>query len=139
MSPISLENLKIGDNIMFTTYGPVAGKVEFAGKVIGLSTAEWLPVTTTAPTDHVNIYRDLPTEVQEYVEDNYSSYNYIAVKTIDGVFYIGEPWIVLGTLVLDNPATATVTVSDYRESDTNLLTQLLLSNGFKVTKVIVNN
>lgn len=138
MSNISLAEISIGDNINFTLYGAVNGKVEFSGKVISRLSSDGIPNTSTVPTDHVNIYRDLPLEVQEGIEDDYTSYNYVAVKTTDGVFYIGEPWLVVSTLTLDNINTATITLTGFRDSDAVPLRQLLTAQGYTVDKIKVS-
>lgn len=137
---VEIASVQIGDNITFSLYGPIyPGKVNFSGKVISRLSADGLPPTAMAATDHVNVYRDLPPEIQETIEDSFTSYNYLLVKTNDGLFYIGEPWIIPGTLMLNNAGTATVTLGEFRDSDTGPLRQLLLANGYVVSSIVKSN
>jgi hypothetical protein len=130
-----LDEIKIKDNLTFTLYGAVGGTATISGVVISRLSADGVPNTASAPSDHVNLYRDLPQEIKDTIEDDWTSYNYLSIKTNTGVVYIGEPWIVLGTLFRDDIGTATVTLLNFRDSDATPLRLLLEANGYVVSKI----
>lgn len=135
MPSIAIDDVKVKDNLTFSMYGIVNGTSEISGVVISRMSAIAVPPTSSAPTDHVNIYRDLPQEIKDVIEDDWQSYNYIAIKRETDVLYIGEPWIVLGTLFRDDISLAVITLNGFRDSDVVPLRTLLESNGYSVKKI----
>lgn len=137
MPGITTEEVKVKDNLRFAIYGTVNGSAEISGIVIAKLSALAVPNTSSAPTDHVNIYRDIPEWVKDTIENDWQSYNYIALKTVDSIVYIGEPWIISGTLYRDDIVTANVVIDSFRDSDSSALRFLLESNGYSVKKITV--
>ncbi len=136
MPAILIKDIQIGDNIDCSLYGPVNNSTGLVGKVIGITNADGLPATSVAPTDHVNIYPLLPASVQSVIENDYRSYNYIAVKLLDSnVVYVGLPWIIESTLIREDIGLATIKVVNFRDTDIEPIKALLKANGYTVDSV----
>ena len=134
MPVITTEQLLPGDNITATLYSAVNGAGQINGKVLGVVHSQGVPPTSTAPTDHVNVYRDMSPIVQATIEDDWRSYNYIMLENADGgIVYIGTPWIVSGSLLRSDTRTATLILENFPDVDIENVRSLLAANGYVVS------
>jgi hypothetical protein len=136
---ININEIGIGNSISANLYGAVNGSASFSGVILSHLTSDGLPSNSTAPTDHVNIYRDLPQTVKDEIFDDYMSYSYYMVKLADdNIIYIGAPWMIAGTVVKTIVTTAVINLDEFDDIDGNAVTALLRENGYKVSSIIIN-
>ncbi len=131
----SLESIHPGDYVEVTTYGQINGKSTFKGKLVGRGTADYLQSTTTAPVDHVNIYRELPAEVKNTIENKWDSYPYITIMTDSGLVNLGEPWIIPTTVYRVVSGTVVIELDKFNDADLGRVRSLLEINGYQIKTI----
>ena len=136
MPAILITDISIGDDIQCSLYSEVNGSTSIVGKVAGIIIPSALPVDSTAPADHINIYPALPDSVKSKYDNDYRSYNYLAILAVDGhTSYIGLPWIVEASLIRSDLTYGTVTLANFRDVDAASIKALLQANGYVVVDV----
>jgi len=126
-------DFKPGDYVSFSTYYPIRGISNFVGKVRATLSSEYLAPTSTAPTDHVNVYRTLPESIKLLTKDDWESYDYAAIALPDGnVVHIGIPWIVEASLSLNSTRFLDVHIGPFSDADELAVINLLTLAGYPV-------
>ena len=135
---ITVDQIQLDDKVSLTLHGAVNGTTQINGVVISITSWNGIPVSSSAPTDHVNLYPLLPDVVKDTTPDSWTAYRYIGIKMADGtVQYVGYPWIVNSTAILDNPVVAIITLNDFNESSSESLKALLRVNGYSVDNIVL--
>jgi len=124
---VTIDQLKIGDNITFLTYGVNTVPNVVNGVVKALEEGDALRNPTLAAINHANIYSSLPPGTT----NNYQSYNYLLIKLSDGTSTeIGLPWVVVSSLSRTVRETMVISIPDRDASEISTIISLLSSRGY---------
>lgn len=134
---ISLNQIIVGSDFEFNTYGIQAGINHYVGTIVGLTHSSQLPADSSAIINHENVYKHLPAEVKEVVPNDYSSYMYLAIalENTEVIKYVGLPWIKSGTFREIISEKTTVVLTDLTSEQKLTLRSLLELYNYKVLKI----
>lgn len=126
----------VGNRLSFSIYGAIEGNSSFEGTAIGSIAGTHVPQSEVALVNHSNIWPAIPEEIREPLADSFTAYDYLIIATDGGsLYYLGDPWINMSTVIMENIRTATVVVESFTDSDASRLRSVLESNGYTVGKV----
>jgi len=126
---ISINDIQLGDIVSFVMYGntgfPDVKDGEIVGTILGTSVTN----PSKAATIHANIYPTIPTSAN--VPNDPTAYKYFVVKKTDGTTVeVGLAWIAPLSVERLLRKTAVITITDYDNSRTAELKNILRLNGF---------
>lgn len=126
----------VGNRLSFSIYGAIEGNSVFAGTAIGSISGSHVSQPEVALVNHNNIWPAVPEDIRAPLADSFTAYGYLIIASDGGdVRYIGEPWINMSTVMIENIRTATIVVESFTDSDASRLRSVLESNGYSVGSV----
>ena len=113
-----------------TFYGQSLNNIT-QGVIVGKHNGTVLRDPQTANVNHINVYPTIPNQVQQNIPNDYTKYDYILVKLLDGTLAeIGLPWIVPESITIHQVANTTITVPDCDQAGAAPILALIRSIGY---------
>lgn len=138
MTPIRLEQVRVGDNISALPYGislPAITNLTVVGIVSGYNVRN----ANQAATDHAGIYPAIPIEAE--VEDDFREYNYLQlIDPLDEtptVIEYGMPWLVPSSVTINSEYVCTVILENFDPTQRALLRSILVQYGYQPLEISV--
>ena len=126
------DSLRLNDIVRLNVLSTVSHRASLRGRVLGRVTVHAMRPGNTAATDHANNYR-LFSEEDRTRYATYDSYEYIMLELDDGLqVYVGLPWIVPGSLYLEDSRRVNIVLKDFREPTHDRVRSILLENGYSI-------
>lgn len=129
---VDVDSLKLGDAVRLSLYSTVKGRANLTGKMLARVSVHAMIPGHSAATDHANNYRTMPDDLKERYP-TYDSYEYIMLELDDGQrVYVGIPWIVPGSLYLEDSRRVNIVLKDFRDPSGDQVEAILRQNGYVV-------
>lgn len=130
--------LEVGKKYNLTIHGTLEGAKDFSGLITGITTGAFLPAVADAGINHANIYPTLPEDVKLTTANDYTTYNFVSLRTDSGTeFYIGLPWILAGSVELVQDVVMDIRLSNFKEADKDMVLKVLQQAGQTVSSMTV--
>lgn len=126
------DGLKNGDTVRLSLHANVNGRATLRGKLLARLTVHAMMPGHNASTNHANNYRNMPDELKAQYP-TYDTYEYIMLELDDGQrVYVGLPWIVEGSLYLEDSRRVNLVLKDFRDPNGDRVISILRQNGYIV-------
>ncbi|QAX96065.1 hypothetical protein [Vibrio phage vB_VmeM-Yong XC32] len=135
---MTINDLVTGGQHRFTIYGSISGRKQFEGTIAAIIGGQFVPQTSNADTNHINIYPTLSEDRKARFLDDYASYDYVQLALADGsMVYIGLPWIIDNTIESLGDTRLDVQIKNFDEGDYDKFRLWVNQGGWEISSMAI--